>query len=78
MKRIRLPKIAIAQSQGSEPGRQNPRGEREVVVTLALKVEAEDAFSETVAGTEHTAPVGAPVQVNEAVPLIPEPPMESA
>ena len=48
------------------------------MVTLALKVEAEDAFSETVAGTEHTAPVGAPVQVNEAVPLIPEPPMESA
>jgi hypothetical protein len=48
------------------------------VVTVALKVEAEDMSSETVAGTEHTAPVGAPVQVNEALPLTPEPPMERA
>ena len=43
-----------------------------------MKVEAEVASSGTVAGTEHTAPVGAPVQVNEAVPLTPEPPMARA
>jgi hypothetical protein len=48
------------------------------VLTLALKVEADDALSGTVAGTEHAEPVGAPVQVNEPVPLIPEPPMERA
>ena len=43
-----------------------------------MKVEVDVAFSGTVAGTEHTAPVGAPVQVNEPVPFIPEPPIDRA
>jgi hypothetical protein len=52
--------------------------ERAVVVTLALKVEAVVALNVTLAGTEHVAPVGAPVQAREAVPLMPAPPMVRA
>ena len=48
------------------------------MVTVALKEEGVDALIETVAGTEHTAPVGAPVQVSDAVPATPAPPIESA
>jgi hypothetical protein len=47
------------------------------VLTLTLKVDAVVALTETVDGTEQTAPVGAPVQVSVAVPLIPLPPMDS-
>jgi hypothetical protein len=48
-----------------------------VVETVTLKVVAEVALTATVAGTEHFAPVGAPPQVREAVPLKPAPPIES-
>ena len=50
---------------------------REVVVTLAVKFVAEVALKVSVAGTVQVAPVGAPVHVSEAVPLIPAPPIES-
>src|SRR5438270_10473432 len=46
------------------------------VLTLTLKVDAALALTETEAGTEQTAPAGAPVQLSEAVPLIPLPPMD--
>jgi hypothetical protein len=49
----------------------------EVVVTLTLKSAAVVALTASVAGTTQVAPVGAPVQLSEAVPLIPAPPMES-
>lgn len=49
----------------------------EVVVTLTLKSVAVVALTASVAGTMQVAPVGAPVQLSEAVPLIPPPPMES-
>lgn len=76
--RTRHPRIASAQSQGVGPLGYNQTWERDVVETLALKVEAEDALSVSAAGTEHVAPVGAPVQMREAVPVMPEPPMERA
>jgi hypothetical protein len=48
---------------------------REVVVTVTVSVDTEVALTFTVAGGEQLAPWGAPVQVNEAAPLIPSPPM---
>jgi hypothetical protein len=50
---------------------------RDVVVTETLNGVAVLAFMFTLDGTEQVAPVGAPVQVSEAVPLNPTPPMES-
>ena len=50
--------------------------EREVVVTLTLKVAGAVELNGSLTGTEQVAPIGAPVQLNEAVPLIPEPPIE--
>jgi len=50
--------------------------ERDVVVTLTLTVEGFVALRVTFAGTEQTAPVGAPEHVSEAAPLMPAPPME--
>jgi len=47
------------------------------LVTLAVKAVAWVALMATVAGRLQVAPVGAPVQLSEAVPLIPAPPMES-
>jgi hypothetical protein len=47
-----------------------------VVLTLTLKVEAVVALTGTEAGIEQTPPAGAPVQVSEAVPLIPLPPTD--
>jgi hypothetical protein len=76
--RTKHPRTASAQSQGVGPPGKNHTRERAVVVTVALKVEAVDALIRTVAGTEHIAPVGVPVQVSDAVPLIPEPPMVRA
>ena len=69
---------ARAKSQGVGRTGVNNSSERAVVETLTLKVEAVVAFSGTLAGTEHVAPVGAPVHVREAVPAMPEPPMERA
>ena len=48
-----------------------------MVVTVAVKLEAVLALTCSVAGTLQTAPLGAPVQVSEAVPLIPPPPIDS-
>jgi hypothetical protein len=50
---------------------------RDVVVTETLNGVAVLAFMFMLDGTEQVAPVGAPVQVSEAVPLKPAPPMES-
>jgi hypothetical protein len=50
--------------------------EREVVVTLTLKVAGAVELNGWLTGTEQVAPIGAPVQLNEAVPLIPEPSIE--
>lgn len=47
----------------------------DIVVTLTVNVEAEAAFTITLEGTEQVAPRGAPVQLSEAVPLKPPPPM---
>ena len=48
-----------------------------VVDTVTLNLIAELALTARVAGTEQLAPVGAPVQLREAVPLMPAPPMTS-
>ena len=48
---------------------------REVVVTLTVNVETVAAFTFALTGTEQVAPLGAPVQLSEAVPLNPPPPM---
>jgi hypothetical protein len=50
---------------------------RAVVVTLTTKVDAVVELNGSLTGTEQLAPVGAPVQLNEAVPVIPAPPMAS-
>ena len=50
---------------------------RDVVVTLTLKVAGTVELSDWLGGTEQFAPIGAPVQLKEAVPLIPAPPRES-
>jgi len=46
-----------------------------VVVTLTLKVVGTVELNGWLAGTEQVAPAGAPVQLNDAVPLIPAPPI---
>jgi hypothetical protein len=45
------------------------------VATITVNVLAVVGLSVTVAGTEQFAPVGAPLQLNVAVPLIPAPPI---
>jgi hypothetical protein len=50
---------------------------RGVVVTLAVKVVGVVALNARLDGTEQLALAGTPVQLTEAVPLIPAPPMES-
>jgi hypothetical protein len=74
--RIRKPSMAIAHHPGeiSPPERAAARV-RDVVVTVTVKVDAEVALTLTVAGGEQLAPRGAPVQLNEAVPLTPTPPI---
>jgi hypothetical protein len=49
---------------------------RDVVVTLTVKFVDDVALNVCVAGTEHFAPVGAPVQLRVADPLNPAPPIE--
>jgi hypothetical protein len=51
---------------------------REVVVTATAKFAAAVGFNDAVAGTEHCAPFGAPLQLSDAAPPMPAPPMESA
>ena len=50
---------------------------RAVVVSDTCTFDAAVALTVDVAGIEQVAPFGAPVQVNVALPLIPEPPIES-
>ena len=50
---------------------------REVVVTETLNGEAVLVFRFTLDGSEQIAPAGAPVQLKDAVPLKPAPPMVS-
>ena len=50
---------------------------RDVVLTLIVKVNAVVALTVSLDGTEQVAPVGAPEQVNVAVPLTPSPPIAS-
>jgi hypothetical protein len=50
---------------------------REVVVTVTLNVVTVLASTDIVDGTEQLAPVGAPVQVKDAVPPAPPPPIVS-
>jgi hypothetical protein len=46
-----------------------------IVVTLTLKVDGVLAFTFAVAGREQVAAMGAPIQLREAVPVMPCPPM---
>jgi hypothetical protein len=74
--RITKPNIAIAHHPGEIfPPERAAASVRDVVVTLTVNVEAEVALTFTVAGGEQLAPWGAPVQLNEAVPLTPPPPI---
>jgi hypothetical protein len=75
--RARHPKIANDQSHIGFSNWCSHTAELAVVVTLTLNVDGVVALSVTLFGTEHVAPVGAPVQLSEAVPLIPAPPMDS-
>ncbi len=50
---------------------------RAAVGTETVKLDGALALTVTVAGTEQVAPAGAPVQVNDAVPDMPAPPMAS-
>jgi hypothetical protein len=69
---------AMAHSQGTDLnlcGYNQP--ERAVVVTLTVKLVAAVPLNAIVAGTEQLAPVGAPLQLSEAVPLNPSPPIDN-
>ena len=68
--------MARVQIQDVGPPVKNHTCDRAVVLTVIWNAEAVDALICTVAGMEHDAPVGAPVQVSDAVPLVPWPPME--
>ena len=50
---------------------------RDLVVTLRLKVAGTVELNGSLAGTEQFAPVGEPVQLSDAVPLSPAPPIDS-
>ncbi|HXM14194.1 MAG TPA: hypothetical protein VN933_03070 [Candidatus Eremiobacteraceae bacterium] len=47
------------------------------MATLTLNVEGVDALSERLPGIEHVEPVGVPVHVSDAFPLMPAPPIDS-
>ena len=78
--RTKTPSTATVNNQGIgvEAGGRSAPSVRVVVVTLTLKVVGTVELSGSVLGIEQVAPVGAPVQLNEAVPLIPAPPIEKA
>lgn len=73
------PKITSAQGHGlvAIPGEKTDACVGAVVVTLTLKFAAVLALTDSVAGTEQVALVGAPAQLSEVVPSIPPPPIES-
>ena len=68
---------AETQGECAKPDGFNPATERDVVVTATLKIEAALGLTDTVPGAEQIAPMGAPPQLNEAVPPVPAPPIES-
>jgi hypothetical protein len=73
------PKIATAQYHGRCRERLRFRVTvvvLDVVLTLTFSGEADVALRVTVEGIEQSAPMGAPVQVRVAAPLMPLPPME--
>ena len=77
--RISMPssnQVANAHSYVIGVKRTGRRAECAVVVTETLTFEAVVALNGAVAGTLQVAPVGAPVQVNVAVPATPWPPIE--
>jgi hypothetical protein len=73
-----MPRAVTAQPHGigTEPAGCSAPTVRAVVVTLMLKVVGADEMTDTLAGTEQVAPVGAPEQLRLAVPLIPSPMIE--
>ena len=68
-------RAANAQSHVMGGKRKDSRPERAVVVTDTLMFEALAALTTLLAGTLQVAPVGAPVQVNVAIPPTPWPPI---
>ena len=62
---------------GEKAGRRSAPTVRKVVGTLTLKVAGTVALNGSLAGTEQLAPVGEPVQLSDAVPLSPAPPIDS-
>ena len=62
---------------GAKAGRRSAPTVRDVVVTLRLKVAGTVELNGSLAGTEQFAPVGEPVQLSDAVPLSPAPPIDS-
>jgi len=73
-----IPSAATVHNQGIgvEAGRWSVPIIRDVVVTLTLKVAGMVELNGSLVGTEQFTPIGAPVQLKEAVPEIPAPPME--
>lgn len=75
-----IPNIVIAtvhdQGTGEEAGGWSAAMVRDVVVTVTLKGVEVVELNGSLAGTEHVAPSGAPVQVSDDVPLSPAPPIE--
>ncbi len=73
-----IPISAVAQNHAKdELLRSNAAPLRAMVVTLTVNVDAVVALTFSLLGREQVAPVGAPEQVNAAVPLNPLPPIES-
>jgi hypothetical protein len=74
-----MTKITSAQGHGllAIPGEKTDACVGAVVVTLTLKFDAVLALTDSVAGTEQVAFVGAPAQLSEVGPPIPPPPIES-
>jgi hypothetical protein len=55
----------------------NNQLERVVVLTRTIKLVGAALLNAIVAGNEQLAPVGAPLQLSEAVPLNPSPPIDN-
>ena len=73
---IPMPRIADAHSQREDDlGKSTPDMFGAVVVTITERVDALVALTVTVPGTEQAAFAGAPVQLRDALALIPSPPM---
>lgn len=75
-----IPNIVIARvhDQGTceEAGGRSDAIVRDVVVTVTVKAVVVVELNGWLEGTEHVAPSGAPVQLSDAVPLRPAPPIE--